>query len=146
MLEAIKKYPAISAIVAVIVIALFLGLLYGVQSWAYHRGQARYEAESKAWQIERAKLIADAEAKEKRIAELEPQVVAYKAAAEAGKRLDEEKAKQIEDLGKKEAEDEANANIPTDCRVRADRICTLFRASDKRFDCKPLFDQCSEGR
>lgn len=143
MLDFIKKYPFLTIIGVVILIALFLGLLYGVQKWAYHRGQAKYEAESKAWQVDRAKLIAEAEAKEKRIAELEPQVVAYKAAAEAGKRLDEEKAKAIEDLGKREAEDVANSQIPTDCRTRAGRVCDLFKRTDAKFDCRPIFDECA---
>lgn len=138
-----RQSITVKAILVVVVIAGVLGAFYSIQSWAYHRGHAKYIEESKAWQGERAKLIAEAEAKEKRIAELEPQVVAYKAAADAGKRLDDAKVKEIEELGRKEAEDVANSQIPTTCADRARRVCELFRRTDSRFDCKPIFAECA---
>jgi hypothetical protein len=139
-----RQSITVKAIILVIVIALLLGGFYSIQSWAYHRGHAKYIEESKAWQTERAKLIADAEAKERRIAELEPQVVAYKTAAEAGKRLDEDKARQIEELGRKEAEDVANSQIPATCADRARRVCDLFKRSEAKFDCRPIFAECGQ--
>lgn len=132
----------LSLVAAVLIIAVGFWLSAQIQACGYSKAHKELEAETQKWQKERAALIADAEAKEKHIEELEPQVVAFRAAAEQGKRLDEEKAKQIEEISKKETANENTANASTDCRTRATRLCDMFRATDKRFDCGTIFAQC----
>lgn len=137
-----KTHPLYAILAGVAAIVLLFAVSSQVSSCRYDKGRKEYEAKEEAWKTERAKLIATAEEKERRIAELEPQVQAFKAAAEAGKKVDEALAQKIEDVAKESADAEANAQVPTDCRTRADRICTMFRAGDSRFDCKPIFDAC----
>ena len=138
----------IALIVGAALVLLVIGVVGG-RAWRgrqVHKAYEQYHQEKAEWDKTRAGLIARAEAHEQRIAELEPQVVAYKAAAEEGKRLDESKVKAIEELGKKEAQNEATANQPTECGVRAQRICDMFRSTDRNFDCTALFDQCKRPR
>lgn len=110
--------------------------LFGqVQSCTYHKARKDYDKKEAAWSKERTKLIADAEAKEKRIAELEPQILAFKAAADAGKKVDDELAAKIEQSGKDAAAAEAAALEPADCRVRAQRVCALLKSNNIPSDC-----------
>lgn len=130
-----------------IVVVLVGATTLGADAWKAHgltKSQEALNIATKQWNEERAKLIADAEARERHIEELEPQVLAYKAMAQQGKILDEAKAKQIDEVIKKENSDEENANKPTDCNVRATHLCDMFRATDKRFDCATLFAQCQK--
>jgi len=123
----------------VIVIALVVfGGVDSCRSRRYDKERAKYEAESKAWADERSKLIASAEAKEARIAELEPKAIAFDALAEQNKRIDAGLAKQIEEVSKNAAEEEARAEMPTDCRLRASRVCDLLRANNIKHDCATI--------
>lgn len=129
MLAFLAKQPFwLKAVLAVVVIASLFGTVYSVQSWAYHRGHAKYIEESQAWQKERAGLIANAEAKEKQIAELESQVTGYKTAAEQGKKLDAAAAEKLDQVMKEAANEEAVTELPEDCLVRAERTCFKLRS------------------
>lgn len=125
----------VSVVLLVIVIAVLVWAFSQVQSCSYHKAKKEYDAQEAKWSQERTKLIADAEAKEKRIAELEPQVLLYKAAADAGKKVDDDLAGKIEQVGKDAAAAEAAAVGVSDCRVRAARVCELLRTNRIPHDC-----------
>lgn len=135
-------------IVLYIVIALVLmaGTFFIADWWSgkrYDRKQAAYEADKKQWATDRAKLEAGIAERDKRMAERDIRIQALEAAGEAKKKVDDDLAKKIEEEAKKIADAEANAQIPTTCRNRAERICELFRATDKQFNCAILFNECS---
>lgn len=128
------------------VVVTFGGLIFlafdQVSSCRYNNGRAQYEKEKRewtkqreAWATERAGLIATAEGKEKRIAELEPKAIAFDTLAEQNKRIDAGLAKQVEEVSKNAAIQEANAELPTECRVRVERVCALLRANKYNADC-----------
>lgn len=147
VINAFKALPLWWQVAVVVgVLAVVLGTGYwavsGVQRWVYNRHRAQFEAERQVWAVERAKLLQRAEDDERRIAELEPQVAAFKTAAEQGRKIDKEKADEIQEVIAREAAAERAAQVPVDCWVRASRVCELFRANDKRFDCTAIFDAC----
>lgn len=151
LFEKIKSLPSpLNWIVgAVLLVAVISALVFGfsqVQSCNYNKTRKEYEAKEAAWYQERTKLIADAEAKEKRIAELEPQVLLYKAAADAGKKVDDALVTKIEQVGKDAAAAEANASIPTDCRTRAQRVCDLLRANNIPHNCGVITAESCSGQ
>jgi len=119
----------------VILIAAGFYLVSQVQSCGYQRGSAKYHEEEQKWKTERAALIARAEEKEKRVAELEPKAIAFDALAEQHKAIDATLANKVEEVSKDAAAKEAAAESPTDCRVRAQRVCDLLRANNIRHDC-----------
>jgi uncharacterized protein YlxW (UPF0749 family) len=132
------------AIAGVIVMVGFLALINQIQSWKYDKERKEYQAQSEQWKGERAKLIAEAESKEKRVAELESEVLAYKAAADAGKKVDDALAEKIEQLGEDAKHEEENALIPVDCATRGGRVCTLLRANGISADCASIIrESCS---
>lgn len=135
------RLPA-GAVLFVLFVAALFGAAGRIQSCGYDRGRAEFEAERKAWASERATLEARIAERDRRIGELEPQVQAFQAAAEAGKRVDEQLAQKIEAVAKESADAEANAQVPVDCRVRARRLCDMFRSGDARFDCRAIFAEC----
>lgn len=115
-----------------------------VRSCQYDKSRKEYEEKSKAWATERATLLANAEAKEKRIAELEPKAIAFNALAEQNKKIDAGLAQQIEEVSKNAADEEARAEMPTDCRVRAQRVCDLLSANHIKHDCASITaESCS---
>jgi hypothetical protein len=118
--------------------ALIFTLFSQIGSCRYDKARKEYEEKSKAWATERAVLIASAEAKEKRIAELEPKAIAFDALAEQNKKIDAGLAKQIEEVSKNAADEEARAEMPTDCRARAQRVCDLLSANHIKHDCAAI--------
>jgi len=141
--ELIGKLPkpwnyVVGVALLVIVISALVWGFSQIQSCSYHKAKKEYDEKEAAWSQERTKLIADAEAKEKRIAELEPQVLAFKAAADAGKKVDDALVTKIEQVGKDAAAAEAAASEPVDCLVRATRVCDLLRANNIPHDCKRI--------
>lgn len=98
-----------------------------IQACGYHKGRAEYEARDKAREQKEMELRARAEASEKRAAELEPKAAAFDALAEQNKKVDSGLAKQVEEVSKNAAEEEARTNAPTDCGIRADRTCEKLR-------------------
>lgn len=136
------EHPVIVGIVLVILIALAFS---GASRWTarrYDKGRLKYEADSKAWATERPALVARAEESEKRERAKDMEAAAWKAAAESGRKIDEETAQKIEEVAKEAANAEANAQIVIDCRTRADRLCGLFKSSDSRFNCNVIYDEC----
>lgn len=118
-------------IIAGALAVLLIMALYALGSWwsgrQYNKARAEYQKNEDAWKVERTTLIANAEAKEKRIGELEPQVLAYKAAADSGKKVDEELAKKIEKISTDAAAEEAATNEPAECGTRAERTCAKLK-------------------
>lgn len=135
-------------IVLYIVIGLVLiaGASFIADWWSgrrYDKKQAAYEAEKAQWVTDKAALEEGIKQRDKRMAERDVRIQALEAAGEAKKKVDDDLAKKIEEEAKKIVDAETNAQIPTSCRNRADRICSLFRATDKQFNCAVLFNECS---
>lgn len=131
----------------ILVLVLIAGAVYFANWWSgarYDKKQAEHEAEKAKWATERAGYEARIAERDRAMAERDIRIQALEAAAEARKKVDDDLAKKIEEEAKKIAEAEKNAQIPTSCILRAERICALFRATDKRFDCTVLFGECSE--
>ena len=133
------------AVVVFLAIALIFVLFDQVSSCRYNKGRAEYQKEKEqwtkereAWNTERAGLIATAESKEKRIAELEPKAMAFDALADQNKRIDSNLANQIEEVSKNAAIEEGNALLATDCITRANRVCDRLRANRIPVDCAKL--------
>jgi uncharacterized protein HemX len=120
---------------AVLIVVVVIYLFGQIQSCNYDRSRKEYEAEKQLWTQERTKLLADAEAKEKRIAELEPKAIAFDAVAQQNKKIDAGLAQQIEEVSKNAAEEEARASEPTDCLTRIARVCERLRAAGIPHDC-----------
>ena len=139
-LSSMPRFLQIAA--AVILIALFLGAMSGIRSCSYQKAKAEYEASDKKHQEEYDRLAGENKELKKQREELLSQAAAYKAAAEAGKKVDEGLEQKIDEVSKETANAQANAETATDCRTRAERICNMFRTSDKRFNCNILFDEC----
>ena len=133
-----------------VVIAAFVivfTLFSQISSCRYDKARKEFEEKERAWTVERTKLIANAEAKEQRIAELEPKAIAFDALAEQNKKIDAGLAQQIEEVSKNAANDEALAEQPTDCRVRARRVCDLLSANRIKHDCATITrESCGPGQ
>lgn len=139
--------PVVLIVLIIVVLALVLGGFSWFLSRKYDKDRLKYEQESKAWATERAGLIANAEAKEKRIAELEPKAIAFDALAEQNKKIDAGLAQQIEEVSKNAANEEVLASHPTDCRVRARRVCDLLSANRIVHDCERITkESCPAGQ
>jgi septal ring factor EnvC (AmiA/AmiB activator) len=118
--------------------------LFGqMQSCGYNRAQTQFDKEKEQWQQQRAVLESQAKEHEAKIAELEPKALAYEAAAKNAQRIDASLADKINQITEDSKNAQQNADVTVDCSVRAQRICDLFRASDKKFDCSVVFNQCS---
>lgn len=143
ILDKIGKLPNIwqwvlsGALIFVLVMGLFL-LTSQVQSCGYNKARQEYQTKEAGLLAERTKLLADAEAKERQIAELGTKVAAYEAAAEAGKKLNADLIDKINEVAKDASKDEANAGVPADCHVRAARVCALLRANNIPGDCNTI--------
>lgn len=123
----ILAHPLVAGIAAVILIALLIGGWGWYVARRYDKGRLQYEADAKAWATERAGLIANAEAKEKQVAELESQVAAFRAAAEQGKKVDDALAAKIDEVSRQAAEELASTEQPAECVIRAQRTCEKLR-------------------
>lgn len=111
-----------------ILIAAVLGLFSQVSSCGYDKARKEHEEQSKAWATERVKLLANAEAKEKQVAELELQVTAFRAAAEQGKKVDDTLADKIDQVSKEAADEALVTDAATDCWIRGDRTCLKLKS------------------
>lgn len=145
MINFLKSLPLVVKIIAGILVIVGLFFLFGqIQSCNYDRGRKEYEAEKKTWEAERSKLIADADAKEAKVAELETKVMAYQAAADAGKKVDDSLAQKIEKLGEDAKHEEEMASVPVGCNTRGARVCDLLRANNIPADCAAIIrESCS---
>lgn len=132
--------------ILVAVIGLSFTAVNSIQSCGYSKGSARYHEEEQKWKTERAALLARAEEKERRVAELEPKAIAFDALAEQHKAIDRELAKKVEEVSSNAASEEAKADQPTDCRTRAQRVCDLLRANNIRHDCAKITRESCPGQ
>lgn len=141
-----KAHPLVGIALIILVIVSLLGGFSWVLSRKYDKDRQKYEEESKTWAIERTTLLANAEAKEKRIAELEPKAIAFDALAEQNKKIDAGLAQQIEEVSKNAAEEEAMASSPTDCLIRVGRVCERLRANGIKHDCFRITKESCSGQ
>lgn len=152
LFKQMDKVPQPWRLLLLLVLVLALGaivftLFSQVSSCRYDKARKEYEEKEKAWTVERTTLIANAEAKERRVAELEPKAIAFDALAEQNRKIDAGLAKQVEEVSKNAAEQEARAEMPTDCRVRAERVCDLLRANNIKHDCFRITkESCGAGQ
>jgi hypothetical protein len=119
------RYWVEGALCILLIAAVFLAFSR-VSSCNYRRARAEYDKKEATLKGEREKLIAQIERRDKEIAELELQKQAFKTMAEQGVRLDQEKAKQIDEISAKEAKDLEDSQAPVDCRTRAERTVALL--------------------
>lgn len=150
LLKLLNRIPQPYRLIVFVVLVFLVGglvlLLFDqVSSCRYNKGRTEYTKEKEqwtkereAWATERAGLIATAESKEKRIAELEPKAMAFDALADQNKRIDSNLANQIEEVSKNAAIEEGNALLATDCITRANRVCDRLRANRIPVDCAKL--------
>jgi hypothetical protein len=147
----LRKIPTpwrwvVEAALLATIIATGFYLFNQVQSCGYQKGSARYHEEEQKWKTERAALIARAEEKEKRVAELEPKAIAFDVLADQHRAVDAELAKKVQEVSNRAYNEEAAAEQPTDCRVRAQRVCDLLRANGVRHDCGTITRESCPGQ
>lgn len=118
----------VGGVLVVLLIAALFWAFGQVQSCNYRKARVEYDEKEKTWKADRDKLVADAAAKEKRIAELEPKVLAYEQAAEQGKKVDRGLADKIDRISKEAADEAAVTDSVIDCGVRAERTCAKLRS------------------
>lgn len=129
---------------AVLFIALVIYLFGSIRSCQYDKARREYQQAEAHWKAERDGLKGENALLRTQIAELEPKVLAYQAAADAGRKVDENLAAKIEQIGKDSANEEAMANTPTDCRTRAARVCALLSTNRIPHDCGAITrESCS---
>lgn len=124
--------------VALLVVVISAGVVVagGVRSCSYKQAQAEYDESRKKYDVEQQKLtaqrdqlIGQIDQRDREIEKLETQKDAYKTMAEQGVRVDQEKAKQIEAIAEKEAQDLEKARTDMDCRARAEWTVSLLRTA-----------------
>jgi hypothetical protein len=124
--------------VALLVVVISTGVVVAgsVKSCSYKKAKAeydesrvKYDAQQQQLTTQRDQLIGKIEQRDREIEKLETQKDAYRAMAEQGVRADQEKAKQIEAIATKEAEDLEEARTDMDCRTRAANTVALLRTA-----------------
>lgn len=128
LLKQLNKVPQpwrLILFVGIVIAALVIvfTLFSQISSCRYDKARKEFEEKEKAWTVERTKLITNAEAKERRVEELESQNAAFRAAAEQGKKVDDALAAKIDQVSKEAADEAARTDLPDDCWNRADRTC-----------------------
>jgi hypothetical protein len=132
--------PKTRLIVEVAMLLVFVSVAVvvvgGVRSCSYNKAKAEYEESRKTYDAEqrqlktsRDQLIGGIEQRDREIEKLETQKDAYRTMAEQGVRVDQERAKQIEAIATKEAQDLENARKDMDCRARAADTVALLRTA-----------------
>jgi hypothetical protein len=121
---------------AVVVVAAVAMIAGSVRSCSYHKAKAeydeskkKYDAEQQQLKSQRDQLLGQMEQRDREIEKLETQKDAYKTMAEQGVRVDQEKAKQIETIATKEAQDLDDARKDRDCLTRARDTVALLRTA-----------------
>ena len=129
--------------VIVLIVVVIIVFIFGGFNWyfsrKYDKSRIEYQQKEEAWKVERTTLIANAEAKERQIAELESQNVAFRTAAEQGKKVDDALAAKIDQVSKEAADEMVAIDEPADCWVRADRTCSKLRGLKP-----PIIVDCDE--
>lgn len=143
ILERLSKLPNIlqgvfaGALVFILIVGLFL-LTSQIRACGYDRAREQYEQTDKLNAAKVADLEADAKAKEAQIVALQTKVQFYEAAADAGRKVDNKLQDQVNEVANNAANQEVNASTPTDCHVRAKRVCALLRANNIPGDCAAI--------
>jgi hypothetical protein len=138
-----QPYRFIAFCVAVLLLIGANVLLFGqVRSCGYDKARAKYEANEKTQKEERDRLVGENQQLRKQIAELEPKALAYTAIVDSKIKVDEGLKDKIEKVTEEASNAESVANQSTACRNRAQRLCDMFRASDRNFDCRVIFAEC----
>jgi len=142
----LTPYRIIAGIVGLIILigAITLSVNW-FQARKYDKARKQYEADSKAWAVERTAILTRAEEAEKRAAALEPKAIAFDALAEQHKAADPKLVQQIEGVSKNETDKLAKAEQPTNCRDRVQSVCDLLRARNPKYDCGTIFrENCGQ--
>lgn len=116
------------SLLAILISAVVYGFTQ-IQSCSYRKGRAEYEALEGQKKAERDQLIGENQKLRGQIAELEFQKQAFKTMAEQGVKLDQEKAKQIDEISAKEATDLENVRQDRNCADRAHDTVALLRTA-----------------
>jgi hypothetical protein len=126
----------IEAVLLVVAFSISLALVGGVRSCSYKKAKAdydesrkKYDAAQQLLKTERDQLIGTIEQRDREIEKLETVKDAYQTMGEQGVRVDQEKAKQIEAIATKEAQDVENARRDMDCVTRARDTVALLRTA-----------------
>lgn len=114
---------------AVLLIVLAIYLFGSIRSCQYDKARKEYQQKEDAAKAERDKLLGQIAQRDKEIAELEIEKQAFKTMAENGVRSDAEKAKQIEEISAKEAQDLESVRKDMDCATRARNTVELLRTA-----------------
>lgn len=112
-----------TAIAVFVFLMVIVGGLNWLAGWRYDKERLKYEADSKSWATEKAKLLGQVAERDRRIEQLEAKEAAIIAADQAGKKIDDALAQKIDDATKAAAADAAVTDLPADCVVRAERTC-----------------------
>lgn len=116
----------IQIIITVVLVAGIILLYLLGRSWGYDKARAKFEAEDAVKAQKSAELITRAEGLEKRVAELEPKLLAYEQLGEQKKKLDEKTVEKINAVVEEGKARDAVTDAPTDCWTRAQRTCAGF--------------------
>ena len=108
---------------AVLLIVLGFFLFGQIKACGYNKAYDKYQADSKAWSDEKAKLLGGIAERDKQIELLKAKEAAIIAADQAGKKLDDEIAQKIDAATQAAANEAIVTDQPADCWVRADRTC-----------------------
>jgi hypothetical protein len=124
--------------IAVLLVLISAGIVVfdGMKGCSYRKAKAEYDESRKKYDgvqqqltTQRDQLIGQIEQRDREIEKLETQKDAYRTMAEQGVRVDQEKAKQIEAIATKEAQDLEDARKDMDCRARAADTVALLRTA-----------------
>ena len=114
---------------SLVVLSAVRGCSYRKAKANYEDSKRKYDAEQQKLKAQRDQLLGQMEQRDREIEKLETQKDAYQAMAEQGVRADQEKAKQIEAIATKEAQDLNDARKDMDCLTRARDTVALLRTA-----------------
>lgn len=123
IVQLIKGSPLVTGLVVVVLIAMAFGGYGSCAAARYDKQRQKYEADSKAWASERAKLEGQIAERDKQIETLKVKEATLQAIAEKGKKIDEALATKIDQVTKDAAAEATTTDQPADCWIRGDRTC-----------------------
>ena len=116
----------VQVIVTIVFIAGIILLYLLGRSWGYDKARVKFEAEDVVKAEKSQKLVTRAEELEKRVAELEPKLLAYEKLDDQKKRLDGQMTEKINAVVEEGKKRDAVTDAPSDCWTRAERTCAGF--------------------
>lgn len=96
------------------------------RSWGYDKARAKFQAEDTVKAQAEAQKIARAEFLEKRVAELEPKLLAYEKLDDEKKKLDGTISDKIDAVIAEGQKDAQNIDAASNCWARANDTCARF--------------------